>query len=45
MGRTKELFQQLRERESQVEQIFLEKKYNYFESDKSRTVTTAPDIK
>tara|TARA_R110000744_G_scaffold48606_1_gene106070 strand:- start:1126 stop:1263 length:138 start_codon:yes stop_codon:yes gene_type:complete len=45
MGRTKELFQQLRERESQVGQIFLEKKYIYFESGKSKTVTTAPNIK
>lgn len=45
MGRTKELFQQLRERESQVEKIFLEKKYIYFESDKLKTVTTAPNIK
>ena len=45
MGRTKELFQQLRERESQVGQIFLEKKYIYFESGKSKTVTTAPNNK
>lgn len=45
MGRTKDLFNKLRDEELQEEIFFNKKNITFYELEKTRTVTTAPDIK
>lgn len=45
MGRTKDLFNQLREEELQEEIFFIKKNIIFGELNKTGTVTTAPNIK
>ena len=45
MGRTKQLFEELRQKELQEENFFNKKNITFFELEKTRTVTTAPKIK
>ena len=45
MGKTKQLFEELRQKELQEENFFNKKNITFFELEKTRTVTTAPNIK
>mgnify|MGYP000399443250 FL=1 len=45
MGRTKQLFEELRQKELQEENFFNKKNITFFELEKTKTVTTAPNIK
>ena len=43
MGRTKQLFEELRQKELQNENFFNKKNITFCDLEKSRTVTTAPN--
>ena len=45
MGRTKQLFEELRQKELQEEFFFNKKNITSYDLEKTRTVTTAPNIK
>jgi hypothetical protein len=45
MGRTKQLFEELRQKELQDEIFFIKKNITSYDLEKPRTVTTAPNIK